>query len=386
MPSPMAVAATLRSRGVAYTHAEVVGDEVKKKGNDVVYAPAVNMLRTPLNGRTFEYFGEDPFLAGQIAVGWTKGVQSAGVIANVKHFAVNNQEGQALRAARASPLGAGGRRQPPDSSTRSSTSARCARSTSRSSRRRQGGRGRVDHVRLPARQRPVRVRERSTCSTTSSRATGASRASCSPTTARPRTRSTRSTTASTSTSGRPSPTSRRSSAPRSPRRRSARRPSTSTSAGSCARCSPSASSTATPTPTTTAAIDQDAHNEVAAEIESAGHRPAAQRRRRCCRSTPAKVGKVALIGPEADEIKDGGGSSAIDEFRITTPKAAFETTPRRRRASSPTTAATPRAAAAAAKAADVGGRRGRRQDDRGLRQAVHGAQLRRRTTASTATR
>ena len=49
---------------LAFRHATIVGDEAKKKGNDVVYAPAVNMLRTPLNGRTFEYFGEDPFLSG----------------------------------------------------------------------------------------------------------------------------------------------------------------------------------------------------------------------------------------------------------------------------------------------------------------------------------
>jgi len=92
MPSPMTVAASFDPE-VAFRHAAVIGDEVRKKGNDVVYAPAVNMLRTPLNGRTFEYFGEDPFLAGRIAAAWTRGVQSEGIIANVKHFAVNNQEG-----------------------------------------------------------------------------------------------------------------------------------------------------------------------------------------------------------------------------------------------------------------------------------------------------
>ncbi len=56
----------------------------------------------------------------------------------------------------------------------------------------------------------------------------------------------------------------------------------------------------------------------------AGHRPARERGGRCYRSTPRKLGKVALIGPEADAIKDGGGSSAIDEFKITTPRRAFE--------------------------------------------------------------
>ena len=70
----------------------------------MVFAPAVNMLRTPLNGRTFEYFGEDPFLSARMTVGWTKGVQSQGIIGNVKHYAVNNQEG-AGAAVPGSPLG-----------------------------------------------------------------------------------------------------------------------------------------------------------------------------------------------------------------------------------------------------------------------------------------
>ncbi|WP_161629627.1 glycoside hydrolase family 3 protein, partial [Saccharomonospora iraqiensis] len=105
MPSPMAVAASF-SDGVARRHARVIGDEVRHKGNDVVYAPAVNLLRTPLNGRTFEYFGEDPFLAGRMAAGWTRGVQSQGVIGNVKHYAVNNQEGQGV-AVPGFPVGIG---------------------------------------------------------------------------------------------------------------------------------------------------------------------------------------------------------------------------------------------------------------------------------------
>ncbi|HWT92558.1 MAG TPA: glycoside hydrolase family 3 C-terminal domain-containing protein, partial [Solirubrobacteraceae bacterium] len=92
MPAPMSLAATF-DPDAAVRHAEVIGDEVQKKGNDVVFAPAVNMLRTPLNGRTFEYFGEDPYLSARMAVAWTKGVQATGVIGNVKHFAVNNQEG-----------------------------------------------------------------------------------------------------------------------------------------------------------------------------------------------------------------------------------------------------------------------------------------------------
>ena len=59
----------------------------------MVYAPTVNILRTPLWGRVFESFGEDPFLTGRLGVAWIKGAQGQGVIANVKHFAANNQEG-----------------------------------------------------------------------------------------------------------------------------------------------------------------------------------------------------------------------------------------------------------------------------------------------------
>jgi beta-glucosidase len=56
--------------------------------------PNINIARTPLNGRTFEAYGEDPFLAGKTAVGWIEGFQAQGVMADVKHYAANNQEGQ----------------------------------------------------------------------------------------------------------------------------------------------------------------------------------------------------------------------------------------------------------------------------------------------------
>ncbi|MFL5840739.1 MAG: beta-glucosidase family protein, partial [Thermoleophilaceae bacterium] len=74
------------------------GNEVKSKGNDVVFAPTVNIMRTPLGGRTFEGYGEDPYLVGRMAVGWIDGAQSQGVIGDVKHFAANNQEGQSAAA------------------------------------------------------------------------------------------------------------------------------------------------------------------------------------------------------------------------------------------------------------------------------------------------
>ena len=105
MPAPMALAATF-DRRMAFRHGSVVGNEVKLKGNDVVFAPTVNILRTPLGGRTFEAYGEDPFLQARIAVEWIRGAQKQGVIGNVKHFAANNQEGQGV-AVPGAPVGVG---------------------------------------------------------------------------------------------------------------------------------------------------------------------------------------------------------------------------------------------------------------------------------------
>lgn len=92
LPTPMAEAATFDPQ-MARLHGRTIGAEARAKGNDGVLAPTVNIMRTPLGGRTFEGFGEDPFLVGRIAVGWIEGAQSEGVYATVKHFAVNNQEG-----------------------------------------------------------------------------------------------------------------------------------------------------------------------------------------------------------------------------------------------------------------------------------------------------
>src|SRR5216683_781366 len=76
--------------------AERVGTELgrdsRAKGIHFLLAPGVNINRAPMNGRNFEYFGEDPFLASRIAVGYIKGVQSQGVSATVKHYMGNNSE------------------------------------------------------------------------------------------------------------------------------------------------------------------------------------------------------------------------------------------------------------------------------------------------------
>ena len=69
-----------------------IGRDARAKGVHFLLGPGVNIYRAPMNGRNFEYFGEDPFLASRIAVGYIKGVQSQGVSATVKHFLGNNSE------------------------------------------------------------------------------------------------------------------------------------------------------------------------------------------------------------------------------------------------------------------------------------------------------
>ncbi len=71
---------------------EAVGTEVRAVGRHAILAPGMNINRTPLNGRTFEYFSEDPFLTKEIAVSFVNGIQSQRVAACLKHYAANNQE------------------------------------------------------------------------------------------------------------------------------------------------------------------------------------------------------------------------------------------------------------------------------------------------------
>jgi beta-glucosidase len=92
-PAGVALAATWDTE-MARRIGAAMGQDARARGVNILLAPAVNINRVPVNGRNFEYFGEDPFLAGQTAVGFIQGVQAQGVIATVKHFALNNQEYQ----------------------------------------------------------------------------------------------------------------------------------------------------------------------------------------------------------------------------------------------------------------------------------------------------
>jgi len=92
LPAPLTLAATFDPE-LARSHGTVAALEARAKGNDAIYAPTVNIARTPLAGRTFEGYGEDPWLTSRLGVAWIEGAQSTGLIGNVKHFAANNQEG-----------------------------------------------------------------------------------------------------------------------------------------------------------------------------------------------------------------------------------------------------------------------------------------------------
>ncbi|MCB0597494.1 MAG: glycoside hydrolase family 3 C-terminal domain-containing protein [Phaeodactylibacter sp.] len=78
--------------GLIYEVGQAIGRECQAQDVQVLLAPGVNMKRSPLGGRNFEYFAEDPVLAGEIAAAFIRGVQSEGVGTSLKHFAVNNQE------------------------------------------------------------------------------------------------------------------------------------------------------------------------------------------------------------------------------------------------------------------------------------------------------
>ena len=90
-PALTCLAATW-DKDMSLLYGQAIGEEARYRKKDVLLGPGVNIYRTPLNGRNFEYMGEDPYLAGQMVVPYIQGVQQNGVAACVKHYALNNQE------------------------------------------------------------------------------------------------------------------------------------------------------------------------------------------------------------------------------------------------------------------------------------------------------
>ena len=90
-PALTALAASW-NREASALYGKSIGEEARYREKDVLLGPGVNIYRTPLNGRNFEYMGEDPYLAAQMVVPYVQGVQKNGVAACVKHYALNNQE------------------------------------------------------------------------------------------------------------------------------------------------------------------------------------------------------------------------------------------------------------------------------------------------------
>lgn len=90
-PALTCLAATWNT-DMAMLYGKSIGEEARFRNKAMLLGPGVNIYRTPLNGRNFEYMGEDPYLAGQMVAPYVQGVQSNGVAACVKHFALNNHE------------------------------------------------------------------------------------------------------------------------------------------------------------------------------------------------------------------------------------------------------------------------------------------------------
>lgn len=90
-PALSALAATWNP-DLSLLYGKSIGEEARYRKKDVLLGPGVNIYRTPLNGRNFEYMGEDPFLASKMVIPYIQGVQSNGVATCVKHYALNNQE------------------------------------------------------------------------------------------------------------------------------------------------------------------------------------------------------------------------------------------------------------------------------------------------------
>lgn len=95
LPSNSAIAATW-NRELAGKAGEVLGEEARGRGKDIILAPGINIKRSPLCGRNFEYMSEDPYLVKELTVPMIRGIQKYDVAACVKHFIANSQETQRL--------------------------------------------------------------------------------------------------------------------------------------------------------------------------------------------------------------------------------------------------------------------------------------------------
>lgn len=90
-PALTCLAATFNPE-LSLKYGNALGEEARFRKKEMILGPGVNIYRTPMNGRNFEYMGEDPYLASKMIVPFVKGVQQNGVAATMKHFALNNQE------------------------------------------------------------------------------------------------------------------------------------------------------------------------------------------------------------------------------------------------------------------------------------------------------
>jgi len=93
MPSGICLGATWNP-ALGFAEGQAIGQEARWRGKDIMLGPGINILRTPLCGRNFEYLGEDPWLSGVMCSGYIRGAQSQDISSCVKHFALNNQEYQ----------------------------------------------------------------------------------------------------------------------------------------------------------------------------------------------------------------------------------------------------------------------------------------------------
>ena len=96
-PTGVATACSF-DRHLLYRLGEALGVECQAENVSIILGPAVNIKRSPLCGRNFEYFSEDPYLSSEMAISHIKGVQSQGVGTSIKHFAANNQEERRMTA------------------------------------------------------------------------------------------------------------------------------------------------------------------------------------------------------------------------------------------------------------------------------------------------